>query len=820
MTGSKVGNSARVKGPSTGRVRRHSVELYERDFSFAPTAVKPSPPPPPLRPPRPLGELSVASVDEIASLAGAAFGTGDSKPSSNFTSSMRRLLTHLEQFPGATWQERWELAGLNERGRRAQDLYQGRARAVKTTMNTAAGHAFAMRLIQPSLLAFRSYRFSNYIGWFRALAKDPVLEEFCARALALPMSRPTIMKAKFDVCTALTVFGIDIADLTPEALLHYSVESRKYGVTPRASGSEGCFAATQAWSVLADMGHFPASAPQTLRAAVVKGQRSVAELVDKHEIRNQGVRDLLVDYLSRRAVEVDYSTLIHLVGNLVRLFWKVIEELNPDQADLRLSEETVARWKESLLVRPDGKPRLHIEGPFTTVRSFYLDLHTWAVAEPERWAHWVAPCPIRDEDLRWFHVRRRRVQERMANRTRERQPLLPVLSQHVTDQWQRHRTLLEAAQSVGLGERFTVDGTEWQRVSTKLDAQRPDPTTAAVRVVNRTTGDLVQLTRAENQAFWQWAVVETLRLAGLRAEELTELTHLSVRNYQRLSGEVVALLVITPSKSDRERVIPMSAELFHVIAQIIRRHINVHGTVPVCARYDLHEKVWSEPMPYLFQSRHSGALRAFSTTTMWRLIHNAAEGLVGIDRRFADVKFAPHDFRRLFATELVNNGLPIHIGAALLGHLNIQTTRGYVAVFDDDVVRHYQEFLTRRRAQRPESEYRKPTETEWNEFNEHFDKRRVELGSCGRPYGTPCQHEHACIRCPMLSINPKMLTRLDELEEDLLARRERAVAEDWRGEIDGLDLTLTFLRSKREQARRFQRTGPVSLGLPAPRRTS
>ncbi|MDQ8705398.1 recombinase [Streptomyces sp. LHD-70] len=66
----------------------------------------------------------------------------------------------------------------------------------------------------------------------------------------------------------------------------------------------------------------------------------------------------------------------------------------------------------------------------------------------------------------------------------------------------------------------------------------------------------------------------------------------------------------------------------------------------------------------------------------------------------------------------------------------------------------------------------------------------------------------------MPSINPKMLPRLDELEEDLLARRERAVAEDWRGEIDGLDLTLTFLRSKREQARRFERTGPVSLGLP------
>jgi hypothetical protein len=36
------------------------------------------------------------------------------------------------------------------------------------------------------------------------------------------------------------------------------------------------------------------------------------------------------------------------------------------------------------------------------------------------------------------------------------------------------------------------------------------------------------------------------------------------------------------------------------------------------------------------------------------------------------------DTSRIFTTELVNSGLPIHIGATLLGHLNIQTTRGYV----------------------------------------------------------------------------------------------------------------------------------------------
>lgn len=39
--------------------------------------------------------------------------------------------------------------------------------------------------------------------------------------------------------------------------------------------------------------------------------------------------------------------------------------------------------------------------------------------------------------------------------------------------------------------------------------------------------------------------------------------------------------------------------------------------------------------------------------------------------------------------------------------------------------------------------------------------------------------EHACIRCPMLSINSKTLPHLDELEEDLVTRRRGAIDEKW-----------------------------------------
>ncbi|GAA3792318.1 hypothetical protein GCM10022206_35020 [Streptomyces chiangmaiensis] len=187
----------------------------------------------------------------------------------------------------------------------------------------------------------------------------------------------------------------------------------------------------------------------------------------------------------------------------------------------------------------------------------------------------------------------------------------------------------------------------------------------------------------------------------------------------------------------------MSAELFHVIASIIGRHVRTGRPIPLVSRYDPHDKVWSPPMPFLFQRQNGAVPAVFNPGTIQQMIQRRCLALAEVHPGFKGLKFTPHDFRRIFITELVNSGLPIHIGAALLGHLNIQTTRGYVAVFDEDVIRHYQEYLQHRRQVRPEGEYRDSTPDEWSEFEEHFDRRKVELGACGRPYGTPCQHEHA-----------------------------------------------------------------------------
>jgi len=72
--------------------------------------------------------------------------------------------------------------------------------------------------------------------------------------------------------------------------------------------------------------------------------------------------------------------------------------------------------------------------------------------------------------------------------------------------------------------------------------------------------------------------------------------------------------------------------------------------------------------------------------------------------------YTPHDFRRMFATEAVTGGLPVHIAARLLGHHSLSATQAYLAVFQEGLVRSYRAFLDRRRAFRPAEEYRDPTD--------------------------------------------------------------------------------------------------------------
>lgn len=776
-----------------------------------------APAPLPAVPPGPYGRhLTGAGADEIVAAMRQVWPGGRDSERARARGA-RLLLGRLGAFPGGSWQQRWEASGLDEADRSVNVMIPGQEG--RKEICTGAACLFSLRVIRPSLLALRSTRFAGYGGRFLEAQRDPLLEEFRKRLQDHPVHPMHHTAALFDVTVALTTQGIALAGLTPEAFLHYIWQSRDQGLTMKARGRQnrGQFPGQLAWPVLHEMGVFPSSSPATVRAAVLTGRRTLEELVDRYGIQHQGVRRLILDYLARRRSELDYSSLDQHARSLAGAFWAKIETLSPGHPDLRIDADLYRRWREALSTREDGQGQRHeVERILRSVRSFYTDLHSWAIEEPEKWAPWVASCPIPDNALRGLTARKRRTKERIDDRIRRRQPLLPALVADLEDRYHHLRELLRHAAPLASGETFALEGRSYQRIWTAGDERRRrHGGQASVRVRDLAAGADLNLTVAEELAFWEWAAMEVLRHSGCRIEELLELTHLSVRQYQRSNGEVIALLVIAPSKTDRERVIPMSAELFAVIAAIVRRHTGGGRPIPLIQRYDQHERRMSEPMPFLFQRQLGTVRRVISPGTVLVMFRRRCTGLAEHHPDFRTASFTPHDFRRLLATELVNNGLPIHIGAALLGHLSIQTTRGYVAVFNEDLVRHYQAYLDRRRRARPADEYRPVTKTEWLGFEEHFDQRKVELGGCARPYATPCQHEHACLRCPMISINPKMLPRLDEIEADLLARRARAEAEGWTGEIEGIDLTLAFLRQKREETRRLARIAPIDLGVPA-----
>lgn len=191
------------------------------------------------------------------------------------------------------------------------------------------------------------------------------------------------------------------------------------------------------------------------------------------------------------------------------------------------------------------------------------------------------------------------------------------------------------------------------------------------------------------------------------------------------------------------------------------------------------------------------------------------------DQAGQPLRYTPHDFRRIFATEAVAGGLPVHIAARLLGHASVVTTEAYVAVFQEDLIRSYRAFLDKRRSVRPVEEYREPTDDEWREFQEHFHTRKLELGDCARPYGTPCQHEHSCLRCPMLRVSPRQRGRLVEIIRNLSERIDEARTNGWLGEVQGLQVSLSKAKEKLvsldrslERDRSVVQRGLTDLGMP------
>jgi Phage integrase family len=759
----------------------------------------------------------------LALVAAASAELPESRIHANHRRGLPVLLDWLEEQPGRTWQQRWLASGADAAGERwaagparwlrGRGIYSAsRLELVTSSLLVLVG----ADIIRPSLAWLLTGGKKRKLARNMICSRDPGgfarLRQLCRDDPAITPAAQA--KVVFRCAVIIAAKGGVLAGITIGDVLEV-LDAERVVRARRDSG-----AAT--FRVLREMDVFGPGVP-TLREILDTGQRTVEELVDRYPIACRPVRDLIVDYLKERQPAIDYVTLRNRSSQLARSFWADLEQHHPGIDSLRLPRDVAAAWKQRLQTKtttattgtgatmPVTAERLSYLDTLASVRAFYLDLAEWALDDPARWGPWVAPCPIRPEDLQRRKFTRRR-KARMDARTRERLPVLPVLARTAARWHEDARALLAAARQAKPGQEFTAAR------QTLIRAVRPHGDPRNVWARDPATGTHRQLGREEEHAFWALAIIEVLRLTGIRAEELLELSHHSLVQYRLPdTGELVPLLQIAPSKTDTERLLVVSPELADMLSAIICRVRGSGGAIPLVRGRDRHELVWQPPSPLLFQRRSRTENHAITGNFVAdRLDATLARTGLTDPATGGPLRFTPHDFRRLFITDAVLSGLPPHIAQVIAGHQDISVTMGYKAVYPEEAIRAHLAFLARRRALRPTEEYRVPTDEEWQEFLGHFQRRKVSTGTCGRAFGTPCIHEHACIRCPMLWPDPAQRDRLTEIRDNLTARIAEAEQKGWLGEVEGLQVSLAGAREKLAQIDRSQVSrAATDLGIPA-----
>ena len=761
---------------------------------------------------------AVSSTEVLDRLTSSPFELDRTDKQAKRTNGLRLLIAWLADQPGQTWQQRWFSGGADAAGAAWRDVpaHWLRAHGQRTpwrheALVEALPVAISADVLRPSLrwLVGGGPAHGGLLVRNLAASRDPEgFARLAASCDADPRVSPTARSQTiYRAALIVAAKGGTLYDITVGDVVELLDAQIARGASPPSERM-------LLYRLLYEMGIFAPGAPATLRALRTAGQRSPEEMIDRYHLACRPVRDLLVDYLRERQPALDYSSLEALATVLGKLFWSDLEHHHPGIDSLHLSAEVSGAWKLRLrtftktATTKGGEKtqviveRINYRECLTPVRAFYLDLAHWATEDPGRWGIWVTACPIGEEEIS-RKKSKRRLKSRIDARTRERLPILPLVVRGVLDRRTAAEALLDAARRAHPGEPVTG------AAETNLVRSIIDPRSGLGKVWvhgSDSSNARRDLVREESHSFWAWAAVEVLRATGVRVEELLELTHHSLVQYRLpTTGEVVPLLQIVPSKTDTERLLVVSPELAEVLSTIIHRVSDESGTISSVPFYDRHERVWLAPAPMLFQWRVGTENRAIPPSAVRRLLtetlaHTGLTGLTGLtDADDQPLRYTPHDFRRMFITDAVLNGLPPHIAQVIAGHHDINVTMGYKAVYPQEAIEAHLAFLARRRSLRPSEEYRTPTDDEWQEFLGHFEKRKVSIGTCARAFTTPCIHEHACVRCPMLWPDPDQEPRLIDIRDNLVDRIAEAEREGWPGEAEGLRISLAGANEKISQ---------------------
>jgi hypothetical protein len=267
-------------------------------------------------------------------------------------------------------------------------------------------------------------------------------------------------------------------------------------------------------------------------------------------------------------------------------------------------------------------------------------------------------------------------------------------------------------------------------------------------------------------------------------------------------GRIYYLLHVKPSKYDRARVIPIGDGLGRVIAEIIRHVKQFYGaaTVPFCDQWDYHEQIPLPRAPYLLQGAgHPSCMTAQTIRARLRRL-SAMSGARMTD--CSPLVLQPHDCRRVFASEHLNNNTPVHVIQALLGQATLDTVMVYAKLYPTHLIDEYRKALHGvYRAVHGEESFRNPTTEEWAAFTASCSLRDMGTHVCALPTGEYCPKGLVCLGCvhaqPKKSAVPTFRRMLISHERALAAARKQG---EPAGQIAAREMEVARIRQALRRA--------------------
>ena len=255
-----------------------------------------------------------------------------------------------------------------------------------------------------------------------------------------------------------------------------------------------------------------------------------------------------------------------------------------------------------------------------------------------------------------------------------------------------------------------------------------------------------------------------------------ELTTFDILKRKMPDARIYYLLHIKPSKFDRARVVPIGDGLGRVLAEIIRyvKRFYNSESVPVCDHWDLQEKRPRPPAPYLIQG-----IRHPSTAGIQTIRSRIREISIDAGARRSNgspLVLLPHDCRRVFASEHLNNNTPVHVIQALLGHASPDTVMIYAKLYPSQLIEEYRKTVrSLYNAYYGEDGLKNPTSEEWAAFAANCNLRDMGTHLCALPTGEHCPKGLICLGCahaqPKRSAVPIFRRMLSSHERSLAAAR-------------------------------------------------